>query len=154
MTALCRHLPRAVRTLQPALGFQGKFTNICPEMFVLRADSIASVIVQRGVQSRIFLPTLLPKHKPCSPFLPLSALSLVCLAAGHRGLKIACSYSACYWISWQNDHEQFPCQCICLGSGLDPGESSTVCWLLEQLPNTASEADLHLLILLATPVPL
>ena len=96
--------------LHPVLGFKGKFMNICPEMFILRADSIASVIVQQGVHSLISLPTLLPRQKPYSPLLLLSALNPVDLAAGHWCLKIACSYSARYWISWHDDHKQFPCQ--------------------------------------------
>lgn len=84
--------------------------NICSEMLVLRADSTASIIVQWDLYSQISLPTLLSKHGPYSLPLPLSALNPVALAALQWCLKIASSYSACYWISWPNDHEQLLCQ--------------------------------------------
>jgi len=68
--------------------------NICPEMFILRADSIAPVIVQWGLYSQTSLPTLLSKHGPYSLPLPLSALNPVGLAALQQRLKIACSLLA------------------------------------------------------------
>lgn len=84
--------------------------NICPGILVLSADSIASLIVQWVLYSQISLPSLLSKHGPYSLPLPLSALNSVGLAALQWCLKIASSYSACYCISWPNDHEQFLCQ--------------------------------------------
>lgn len=125
--------------------------NICPGILVLRADGIASLIVQWVLYSQIAL-----LFTPFQTWAIFPAFTSVCPKPWRFGRSPVLSENSLlllclHFLAWWPRAVSLPIY-IWLGSALDPLESSTVCWQLGWLANSSSDAAQHPLILLATRV--